>query len=225
MLMMPVMENFVRAYPDIEVDLDFSNRSDDLIECGFDVVLRSEEMSDTRLMSRCLGFFRYAIVGSPSYFARNGVPSVPAELASHACLHRKHPANGKPQRWPFALSSAGGDIAMPTKAACSAFEPLVAMAEAGLGIACLPEFAIRRQLGDGSLVSVLGEYIESREVLRAVWPSSRYLSPRVRVFIDFMAAHLPSKVLSAAEAPRRRAVVKICPPVATAATRLHMMPA
>jgi DNA-binding transcriptional LysR family regulator len=241
-MVMPVVENFMLAYPDIEVDLDFSARSADLIECGFDVVLRSDEMSDSRLMSRCLGCYRFKIVGSPAYFARNGVPSVPAELASHACLHLRHPAHGKPQRWPFVRSPAGGDIAIPTKAACNTLEPLVSMAEAGLGIACVPDFAIRRQLSDGALVSVLAEFIESREVLRAVWPSSRYLSPRLRVFIDFMVAHLPSllaskeetNLLVAAEPQRHReklneagarrdAAVTICPSIANAAARIHAL--
>jgi DNA-binding transcriptional LysR family regulator len=240
MMVMPVIEDFMLAYPHIEVDLDFSDGSADLIECGFDVVLRSDEMSDSRLMSRRLGCYRLKIVGSPAYFARYGVPSVPAELASHACLHLKHPAHGKPQRWPFARSSAGGDIILPTKAACNTFEPLVSMAEAGLGIACVPDFAIRRQLSDGSLVSALAEFIESREVLRAVWPSSRYLSPRLRVFIDFMVAHLPCLLSSKEEtnllatgAPqqckehahaagaRRDTTVTICPSIANAAAQLH----
>ena len=242
MMLMPIMKNFMLAYPDIEVDLDLSARSADLIEFGFDVVLRSNEMSDSRLMSRSLGCYRFRIVGSPAYFTRNGVPSAPASLASHACLHLKHPAHGKPLRWPFARSFAGGDIAIPAKSTCNTFEPLISMAEAGLGIACVPDFAIRRQLCDGSLVSVLAEFIESREVLRAVWPSSRYLSPRLRVFIDFMAAHLPSLLASTEETnflvaaePQRRterargagarpdAGAIIGPSIGNTAARLHAL--
>jgi DNA-binding transcriptional LysR family regulator len=187
---LPVVANFMRAYRDIELDLDFSDRSADLIESGFDVVLRNEDMSDSRLMSRCLGTYRIAVVGSPAYFDRAGTPFAPASLSSHACLHRKDPASGKLQRWPFTRSATTCDMAIPTTAVASTFEPLIALAEAGVGIACVPDFMVRQQLDQKTLVSVLGDYVESTEALRAVWPSSRYLSPRLRAFIDFMAAHL-----------------------------------
>ena len=73
----------------------------------------------------------------------------------------------------------------------STIEPLISMAEQGVGVACLPDFAIGRQLREGVLVAVLDDYTDpSSGTLRVPWPSSRHLSPKLRVFVDFLAANL-----------------------------------
>ncbi len=72
----------------------------------------------------------------------------------------------------------------------STIEPLIYMAEQGVGIACLPDFAIGRQLREGVLVAVLDDYTDASGTLRLLWPSSRHLSPKLRVFVDFLAANL-----------------------------------
>jgi DNA-binding transcriptional LysR family regulator len=82
------------------------------------------------------------------------------------------------------------DIDLPKAAVANTIDPLIYMAEQGLGIACLPDFAIRRQLDDGTLVSVLERHIQHSGLFRVLWPSSRYLSPKLRVFVDFMAQNL-----------------------------------
>jgi DNA-binding transcriptional LysR family regulator len=96
---------------------------------------------------------------------------------------------------------------------CSSVEPLIALAEAGLGITCVPDFAWRRQQAEGSLVQILGEHVEHTGTFRAVWPASPYLSPKLRAFVEFLSAHLlppsssPSKASAspAARAPRKKA--------------------
>jgi DNA-binding transcriptional LysR family regulator len=212
MLLMPTLAAFMSAYPEIELDMDFTDEVVDVIDRGYDVAVRTGEAKDSRLMSRTLGTYQFAIVGSPAYFARAGEPSSPEQLAKHACLHHKYPSTGKLQPWPFVRSATTDDVVLPTAATASAVEPLVALATLGLGIACVPDFAIQRQIAEGSLVSVLGDHIEQRKAVRAVWPSSRYLSPKVRVFLDFLAEHLfaarPADIASpprAAERGPRRA--------------------
>ena len=193
MLMMPTLTGFMRAYPKIELDLDFSDRLVDIVNDGFDVVVRTGEAGDSRLKARTLGTYRLQLVGSPSYFAKAGTPSKPADLRDHACLHHRYPTNGKLQRWPLVSQDVDDDISLPLTAASSTVEPLVALAEAGMGVACVPDFAIRRQLSEGSLITVLDSFVEHRGVFRAVWPASPYLSPKLRVFVDFLAAHLLPK--------------------------------
>jgi len=188
MLMMPTLSAFMRAYPDIELDLDFSDRLVDVIEEGFDGVVRAGEVSDSRLMARVLGTFRLTLVGSPDYLARRGTPRKPEDLKSHACLHHRFATNGKLERWP--LRRGRKELELPTTAVVNTIEPLIFMAEQGLGITCLPDFAIRRQLADGSLVTVLEQHSQHQGTFRMLWPSSRYLSPKLRVFVDFMAKHL-----------------------------------
>jgi len=188
MLMMPTIGAFMREYPEIELDIDMSDRMVDVIEEGFDAVIRAGEVGDSRLMSRILGVFRLQLVASPAYLARRGVPLVPEDLAGQACLQHRFATSGRFEPWP--LRRSGREIALPSSAVANTIEPLIAMAEQGLGIACLPDFAIRRQVEDGTLVVVLAEHTAHEGVFRLLWPSSRYPTPKLRVFVDFLAKHL-----------------------------------
>jgi DNA-binding transcriptional LysR family regulator len=189
-LMMPALSAFMRAYPEIELELDFSDRIVDIIDEGFDVVLRAGEVNDSRLMSRMVGRFRLVLVGSPEYFADRGIPRKPEDLKLHACLHHRYATSGKLERWPLRRGRKDIEISLPMTAVANTIEPLIHMVEQGLGIACLPDLAIRRQLDEGRLVAVLGEHTDHSGPFRLLWPSSRYVSPKLRVFVDFMAQNL-----------------------------------
>lgn len=188
MLMMPALTAFMRAHPQIELELDFTDRLVDIIEEGFDAVIRAGDVSDSRLMSRNLGTFRLMLAAAPSYLSERGVPDRPEDLATHACLHHRYATSGKLEPWP--IRSGRKVQELPSAAVVNTIEPLIAMAEQGLGIACLPDFAIRHQLEDGSLVAVLAEHLDHEGAFRLLWPSSRHLSPKLRVFVDFMAETL-----------------------------------
>ena len=188
MLMMPALSAFMRAYPEVELDLDFTDRLVEVIDEGFDAVIRAGEISDSRLMTRALGTFRLILVGSPDYFAQRGLPLLPEDLKAHACLHHRFATNGKLERWP--LGRGRKEIDLPVTAVANTIEPLIHMAEQGLGVTCLPDFAIRRQLQSGVLVTVLEPHTHHEGAFRMLWPSSRHLSPKLRVFVDFMARNL-----------------------------------
>jgi DNA-binding transcriptional LysR family regulator len=194
-LFMPVINRFLAAYPQITLDLDFSDKLVNIIEEGFDVVVRSGESTDSRLTARVLGRFSLQLVASPAYLRRSGTPLQPVDLLGHACLHHKYPSVGKLERWPLESVDDSTDLQLPVAAIASTIEPLIAMAESGLGITCVPDFAVRSQLADGTLVRILAEFTEHAGRFRAVWPSSRYLSPKVRAFVDFMGAHLSLNAL------------------------------
>ena len=190
MLLMPTLTAFMRAYPEVEIDLDFSDRMVDVIEEGFDAVVRSGEIGDSRLMTRQLGTFHPYLVASPDYFERHGKPEAPADLEHHHCLHHRFPSTGKLEPWPLVQDGAELNVNVPVTAVSNALEPLIHMAEEGLGIACLPNFTIRRQMREGTLVSVLDNQLRRYGTYRILWPSSRHLAPKLRVFVDFMAANL-----------------------------------
>jgi len=194
MLMMPTLVAFMQAYPEIILDLDFSDRLVDVIEEGFDAVVRFADAGDSRLMSRALGMYRRRLVAAPAYLAAKGVPLTPDDLKAHACLHHKFPTSGRLERWPLPPGHAGVETELPRAAVVSTLEPLIYMAEQGLGIAYVPDFAIGRQLREGVLVTVLDDYTERSGPLRILWPSSRHLAPKLRVFIDFLAANLVAAV-------------------------------
>jgi DNA-binding transcriptional LysR family regulator len=188
MLMMPTLHGFMGEYPDIQIDAEFTDNIVDVIDGGYDAVIRSGDQADSRLMSRRLGNYRLEVVGSLSYLARHGTPATPADLQSHACLHHRYPSSGKLQR--FSKSGPYGHIELPISAAVTTIEPLVSLAELGIGLACVPNFAVRRQVAEGSLVKILDDYIEHTGAFSAVWPSSQHYSPKLRAFVDYMAEHL-----------------------------------
>ncbi|MGF6758120.1 DNA-binding transcriptional LysR family regulator [Paraburkholderia sp. GAS42] len=189
-LVMPVIGAFMKAYPDITLDIDFSDRMVDVIEEGFDVVMRTGDASDSQLITRAMGTYRHVIVGSPQYFAKHGPVTDPHQLPDHACLQHRFPTTGKLRRWPLNSDGESLDIDLPNTATASAVEPLIHLAEHGLGLACVPDFTVRAQLARGSLVSVLNQYVDTPSTFRAVWPSGRQVSPKVRVFVDFMSKYL-----------------------------------
>ena len=189
-LLMPILSQFMRRYPDVHLDVDFTDHIVDVIEGGYDVVVRTGDAIDSRLIARTLGHYRLQVVGAPDYFARAGIPTNPDELVGHACLHHKYPTSGRLQRWPFIKSPRGSEPALPVSAASSTVEPLISLAESGVGLACVPDFAIRQQIASGSLIAILDDCIDHRGTFRAMWPTSRYLSPKVRAFVDFLVEHM-----------------------------------
>jgi DNA-binding transcriptional LysR family regulator len=189
-LLMPVLGAFMRAYPDVQLDIDFSDRMVDVIEDGFDVVLRTGDAVDSQLTMRTLGHYSHIVVGSPAYLAARGMPVVPEDLTAHACLQHRFPRTGRLRRWNFVRDGAAFEVELPSTAVASAVEPLIALAEQGLGLANVTDFAVRTQLADGTLVAVLREFMAERIPFRALWPSGRMTPPKVRVFVDFLNQHL-----------------------------------
>ncbi|MDU9394766.1 LysR family transcriptional regulator [Pseudomonas sp. zfem002] len=188
-LVLPTLTAFMRRYPAIELDVDLSDRLVEVIEEGFDVVMRTGEPADSRLMSRVLGNFHLQLVASPAYLAQRGTPRCPADLAGHACLQYKLPSTGRLQPWPLKDDGAR-EWKLPASMQCNSAIALVDVARAGLGIACLPDFMVGEAIARGELVDVLPEHVEHQGTFRLLWPSSKQLAPKLRVFIDFMCAEL-----------------------------------
>ncbi|WP_058048295.1 LysR family transcriptional regulator [Janthinobacterium sp. Ant5-2-1] len=187
---MPKLAAFQRCYPAVALDIDCSDRLVDVIEEGYDAVIRTGEPSDSRLMARTLGVYRRVIVGAPGYFQRAGLPQHPEDLASHACLLYRYPTTGKMDAWPLSRNGQPLSMDLPGSMVTNSLDPQICFAEQGLGIACVPDIAVRRQLDDGRLVTVLDEYNQDRTTFRILWPSSKHLSPKLRVFVDFIAQNL-----------------------------------
>ena len=189
-LLTPSLGAFARTYPEVELELDYTDRLVDVIEEGFDVVLRTGNATDSRLMMRTLGTYPYLIVGSPDYLARRGVPTEPEDLLSHACLQHRWSSSGKLERWPLSRDGQALELELPPTAVASVVEPLLDMAEQGVGLACAPLYAVRHRLAAGTLATVLDRFMHDVGTFRILWPSGRHLSPKVKVFVDFMIEHL-----------------------------------
>lgn len=187
-LVLPVLGEFMRQYPEIELDLDFTDRMVDVIEEGFDAVVRTGEPSDSRLSARRLGAFRSMLVASPAYLAKRGMPKVPNDLLGHTCLHYRFPNSGKLEMWALRRPAGETELQLPASMICNDIEARMCFALQGLGIAYLPDFSIRQPLADGRLLQVLTDHVARTGVFHVLWPASRHPSPKVRALVDFLCA-------------------------------------
>ncbi|KVQ72213.1 LysR family transcriptional regulator [Burkholderia multivorans] len=189
-LMLPVLAGFMTAYPEIELDLDFSDRLVDVVDEGFDAVVRTGRPADSRLSSRLLGHFRQHLVASPAYLERHGTPRTPADLVRHRCLHYRFPATGKLEIWPLRASRSHTPPDVPVSMVSNNAETRLCFALRGLGIACLPEFFVREPIDAGTLRTVLDDYVASRTPVYVLWPSGHHPTPKLRAFVDYLVEHL-----------------------------------
>lgn len=180
------LARFMERFPEIQLDLEFTDRLVDVIEEGFDAVIRTGVLNDSRLMARRLGDFDFHIIGAPAYFERFGVPSNLEQLSEHHCLHYKLAFSGKLERWPFRGVAASVEPKIPVTMVCNNIEMLIHAARMGQGLACVPEFAVRKDLEEGRLRSIMAPQLERTLQMQVVWPSSRFLTPKLRAFIDFI---------------------------------------
>ncbi|BBH12805.1 LysR family transcriptional regulator [Chromobacterium haemolyticum] len=189
-MLLPILPDFMQRYPEVELDLDFSDRMVDVIEEGLDAVVRSGPLADSRLMARPLGPFRLLVVGSPGYLRERGTPQSPEDLAQHACLRYRFPSTGKLQAWALDGAPAGQDWPPSSAMSCNNIEALICAASQDQGLAYLPDFIVRDALAAGRLQTVLAPYLNQTGLFHVVWPSSRQLSPKLRVFVDFLCQRL-----------------------------------
>lgn len=189
-LLLPVLPEFMARYPEIELDLDFNDRLVDLIDDGVDVAIRSGELPDSRLMARTLRPFQMLLCAAPSYLERLGTPQCPRDLDGHCGIRFRFPNSGKVQAWPLTLVAGEPDLRTRTVLICNNMEALRGATIAGLGIGCMPDFLARESLAKGQLRTMLDDRIDAPGHFSLIWPSSRNLSPKVRVFVDFVGERL-----------------------------------
>jgi len=191
---MPMLAEFQKCYAEIELDIDCSDRLVDVIDEGFDVVLRTGNATDSRLMSRVVGTYRQIVVVSPDYLNQNGVPETPEDLKRHACVMYRQFATGRLIRWLFRDGDTVVDVELSATTITNFLEPQLVFARQGAGFAFLPDFAVEDDLARGTLVKVLDRYVGDATTLRLLWPSNRHMAPRVRVFLDFVGEQLALKL-------------------------------
>jgi DNA-binding transcriptional LysR family regulator len=182
----PVLPDFLALYPEIDIDLAMNDRRVDLLEEGFDLAIRIGRLADSSLIARKLGPMRRIVCASPAYLAEHGVPDVPADLKTHACLCYSNADTV--DEWRFS-DPDGRPIAVEVKGRVRANngDLLRVAALRGLGLVDLPSFLVGADLEAGRLVSVLQDFIRQDGGVHAVYPHARYLPPKIRVFIDFLA--------------------------------------
>jgi DNA-binding transcriptional LysR family regulator len=180
---LPHIESCLEQWPMLSIDATFSDRLVDLIDEGFDLAIRiGPPKEDSRLLTRTVAYQQMITCASPKYLARYAEPKTPNDLAGHECLH--FVAGGRLLPWNFRVGAEGVAIVQAGRLQMDSAEALHRSAIAGLGIATLPSYVVNDELRTGKLIQLLADYAEAAEPIRAIYPSKRHLSPKIRLFID-----------------------------------------
>jgi DNA-binding transcriptional LysR family regulator len=182
----PMLPDFMTAFPDIALDIEFSDAMVDLVGEGFDLALRISALADSSLLARRLCGVRIVLVGAPGYFERHGKPTHPRELSTHRALSYTYSRFGN--AWRFRHARHGEfSIGVPPLLRVNNAEALNPALVAGLGVALQPDFLVWRELREGRLEVVMPEWSPPLIALHVVTPPGRARPVRVQVLIDYLA--------------------------------------
>jgi len=176
------IDAYLQRYPQVSVDADFTGRVIDIVHEGFDLAIRVGELPDSRLAARRLGELHYGLFASPDYLARRGIPGSPEELAQHDLL--VFTAGSHRVGWRLVQGSENRRIEAPARLRINNSFAVRDAAIQGLGIAQLPALVANAALSSAQLTRVLPDWHPPAVPVHALFPSNRYLTPKVRAFID-----------------------------------------
>lgn len=181
---LPLVNNFMKLYSDVEVNANLSNQKLDLIEEGYDLAIRLGKLSDSTMMAKKLGKRTNFLCASPAYLDKYGIPHSLSELNNHSCLL------GTLDYWHFCNTGKESSIRVTGRLRYNSGISLVDAALKGLGIVQLPDYYVKNYLQSGDLISLLDNFREPDSGIWAVYPQNRHLSPKVRLLVDYLVEHL-----------------------------------
>lgn len=182
----PALADFMAAWPDLAIEATLSDSRVDLVEEGYDLVLRIAALEDSSLIARRLAPIRRVICAAPAYVAEHGAPAHPRELADHRCLQYGHLATGN--SWRLEGPDGVHTVRLTGVLCSNNAEVLCAGAAKGLGIALLPTFIAGPDLQEGRLQTVLDDYAAPDVALHALYPPAPRVPAKIRLLIDFLRA-------------------------------------
>ncbi|MBT8052936.1 MAG: LysR family transcriptional regulator [Xanthomonadales bacterium] len=180
----PAMDEFLKAHPELKINIDFSDRQIDLVGQGVDLAIRIADLRDSSLQARRICPIRILLCASPAYLEQHGVPRLPDDLRDHRVLH--YDLGGGPV---LKLQDGQGEehaVQIRPAMVANNGDFLRDMAMAGHGIILTPSFIAWEAVAAGDLVSVMPDFCPQQRSAYAVYPQTRYLSRRARTFIDFL---------------------------------------
>ncbi len=183
----PILLDLTRLYPQLHVDLSFSDRNVDLVEDGFDLAIRIGNLQDSgTLAARHLGTQHISIGASPAYLAKSGTPRELADLEGHSVIG--YSRAGVPAPWNM---PSGERLNVRTQISMDDIQAIAAAAVAGYGIAWVPCWLLSSYVRRGELVHILPDYRARSFEIHAVWPHARQLRCKVRVAVDALVDGIP----------------------------------
>ena len=182
----PLWGGFMQRYPQVELEIELSDRMVDVVDEGFDAVVRISRLVDSTLVHRKLATTRIIPVASPSYVEVHGLPRHPVELGGHTTIGYEYSASG--DVWSFESDEEGVvEITTRPRARANNGDTCRSMAIDGVGIAMEPDFLVAHDLAEGRLVHLFPQFICREIGIYVVYPSRKHLSVKVRALVDFLA--------------------------------------
>lgn len=185
MQIVPYLPQFFARYPDVSVEFSVDQRYVNLIEAGIDLAIRIGPLADSTEIARQVGSTQYATVAAPGYVERAGAPRTVEDLADHHCIAMM--SRDVPRPWPFAGPGGAIEHVPMGPVRSNDAEYVRAAVLAGLGIGHNAGWLYARDIAEGRLVPLLEDFRPAPFPINAVWPGSRRLPARTRVFVDFLA--------------------------------------
>ena len=182
--LLPLINDFMVQYRDIEVTAFLSNQKIDLIEGGYDLAIRIGKLRDSTMMAKKLSLRTNFVCATPAYLNQYGVPRTLDDLSQHNCLL------GTRDYWHFVEDGTEKNLRVSGTIQYNSGYSLVDAALKGLGIVQLPDYYVQKHLASGALVSLLDDYREPKESIWALYPHNRQLSPKIRLLVDYLAERL-----------------------------------
>jgi len=188
----PLVLRFMAEHPELQVDLSFDDRYVDLVAQGVDVAVRMGRLADSTLGAKLLGINPWCVVAAPGYLRERGEPTMPGDLAAHACL--VYSSVQGDERWHF-TGPDGALLTVPVRGPLRSnnLSALLAAARAGMGVAALPAYVARDSLRNGSVQAVLPAHTLPQQEIHAVFPSPRLVPSKVTRFIAFAQQQFPER--------------------------------
>lgn len=182
--LVPVVAEFMKQYPEVNIELLPGEGYDDMVESGIDVAIRIGDLPDSSLVAKRLTLRKMRVCAAPSYIEKHGKPERPEDLVNHNCLTHHHSPTGN--EWHFLDGKR--QIRIPVKGNFSASNSQVieSAAVSGVGLAMLPGYMMTADLREGRLVQILEDYCDKDIAIYAVYQQTRHLAPKVRAFIDYL---------------------------------------
>jgi DNA-binding transcriptional LysR family regulator len=186
-VIVPALPRFYAAHPGVEIELGVGNRVADLVAEGIDCAVRPGEITEQSLVARRIGQFRFVACAAPGYLEARGAPASPDDLrAAHEVVGLMPPDGARVLPFQFLKDGQQVDVAPTPRLQITDTNAYLAAGLAGLGVIQAPSFAVRSLIDDGRLVEVLAGWRTPVVPVHVVYPPNRFLTAKVRVFIDWL---------------------------------------
>ena len=185
-----IISGFLKANPKIEIDVVLTERVVDLVEEGFDLAIRIGELGDSTLVARKLGTIDSQLYASPAFLKKHGEPKACRELPKFPCV--LFTAEEEPGDWRLEGPHGATTVRVSGRARANDFVMIRDLARSGDGIALMPHFLCTDDVKAGRLVVLLKDWVQKAGPIHAVYPGQRFTLPKVRAFVDHLAASCAS---------------------------------